>query len=261
MTEASTPITPAGVRLAPVRAPEPRQAVRVVPPLSRLGGLALDFLFPKTCVGCGEEGQLLCPKCIRSLTRLHPPVCPKCGRPQASGVLCPSCVTWDNAIDGIRAPFRFDGTMRDAIHHLKYRNLRILARPLAELMREFLERYPVQADVMVPVPLHSRRLRERGYNQSELLARELGRLISLPVHTDALCRTKYTPPQARTTSVEERRKNVTGSFACRGNSLRDLRVLLIDDVSTSATTLDTCASALKASGAASVWGLVLAREI
>ena len=151
-----------------------------MPPVRKLGGLALDFLFPKTCVGCGEAGELLCSKCRRSLTRLHPPICPKCGRPQASGVLCPSCITWDNAVDGIRAPFRFHGTIREAVHQLKYRNVRILARPLAELMRDYLERHPIPADVIVPVPLHPKRMRERGYNQSELLARELGRLTGLP---------------------------------------------------------------------------------
>jgi competence protein ComFC len=144
---------------------------------------------------------------------------------------------------------------------LKYRNLRILARPLAELMRDYLERHPIPADVIVPVPLHPKRMRERGYNQSELLARELGRLTSLPVDADALRRIKHTRPQARTASVEERRKNVAGSFGCRGSGLEGLRVLLIDDVATSATTLDTCAAALKAAQVAAVWGLVLAREV
>jgi ComF family protein len=235
--------------------------VRVTPPFRKLGGLTLDFLFPKTCVGCGEAGELLCSKCRRSLTRLHPPICPKCGRPQASGVLCPTCITWDNAVDGIRAPFRFQGTIREAVHQLKYSNLRILERPLAELMCDYLERHPIQADIIVPVPLHPKRMRERGYNQSELLARELGRLTCLPVDADALRRIKHTRPQARTASVEERRKNVAGSFDCRGGGLEGLRVLLIDDVATSATTLDTCAAALKAARVAAVWGLVLAREV
>jgi len=104
-------------------------------------------------------------------------------------------------------------------------------------------------------------MRERGYNQSSLLAKELGRLISLPVVDGCLIRQRHAPPQARTATVEERRGNVADAFICCDDRLRDKRVLLIDDVSTSGATLEACAVALKAAGAASVWGLVLAREI
>ena len=229
--------------------------------VKRLGGLTLELLFPKTCLGCGKAGQLLCARCRRSLPRIFPPVCPKCGRPQASGVLCPSCVRWNSSIDGIRAPFRFGGTIREAVHQFKYKNLRILARPLAELMCEYLESHRLPADVVVPVPLHPKRLRERGYNQSELLARELGKLVKLPVIAGELVRRRYTLPQARTASVAEREANMVDAFACLGNSMEGRQVMIIDDVSTSAATLDSCAAALKSAGAASVWGLVLAREV
>ena len=151
--------------------------------------------------------------------------------------------------------------MRQAIHQLKYRSLRALAAPLAELLRDYIITNPVPAEVMVPVPLHQKRLRERGYNQSALLARELGKLTSLPVVDDCLVRQQHAPPQARTANVDERRRNVAGVFACRNQRVRDKQVLLIDDVSTSGATLDACAAALKAAGAASVWGLVMAREI
>lgn len=104
-------------------------------------------------------------------------------------------------------------------------------------------------------------MRERGYNQAELLALELEKLINIPVVTDVLIRLRHTPPQARTTTVEERKRNIADSFACRDNRLQDQRVLLLDDVATSGTTLDTCAAVLKANGATSVWGLVMAREI
>jgi len=120
---------------------------------------------------------------------------------------------------------------------------------------------PIPGEVLVPVPLHKKRLRERGYNQSGLLAKELGKLTHLPVVDDCLFRERYTLPQARTSNVDERRSNVVGVFACRNDSLRDKEVLLIDDVSTSGATLDACAAALKAAGAILVWGLVLAREI
>ena len=235
--------------------------VNVLPQVAKLRGVALDLLFPRWCVGCGKEGSFICHSCRQSLPRIMPPVCPKCGRPQSSGILCPDCVGWQAEIDGIRSPFRFDGVMRQAIHQLKYRSLRALAAPLAELLRDYIITNPVPAEVMVPVPLHQKRLRERGYNQSALLARELGKLTSLPVVDDCLVRQQHAPPQARTANVDERRRNVAGVFACRNQRVRDKQVLLIDDVSTSGATLDACAAALKAAGAASVWGLVMAREI
>lgn len=167
---------------------------------------------------------------------------------------------WQARIDGIRSPFRFEGAIRQAIHQLKYRNVRVLARPLAGLLSEYFALNPLPAEVLVPVPLHRKRLRERGYNQSRLLADELGKLVALPVADDWLVRQLDTGSQARTSSVDERRRNVAGAFAVDGR-VRGKQILLIDDVSTSGSTLDACAAALKASGAASVWGLVVAREI
>ena len=190
-----------------------------------------------------------------------PPVCPRCGRPQSSGVTCPDCVRWQAAIDGIRSPFRFEGVMREAIHQLKYQNLRALAVPLAGMLGEYLDASPLDVDVLVPVPLHRKRLRERGYNQARLLAQELGKLMYIPVLDDILVRLKHTPPQARAATIEERTHNIADAFACRDNRLRGRRVLLLDDVATSGTTLDACAAVLKANGAAAVWGLAMAREI
>ncbi|MBL7062257.1 MAG: ComF family protein [Dehalococcoidia bacterium] len=223
--------------------------------------MALDLLFPRWCVGCGREGDFICQSCRQSLPRIMPPLCPKCGRPQASAILCPSCVSWRAEIDGIRSPFRFDGVMRQAIHQLKYRNLRALAVPLAQLLNDYLTSNPVAGEVLVPVPLHQKRLMERGYNQSSLPAQELGKLTNLPVVDDCLARRRHAPPQARTSTVDERRSNVANAFFCRDGRLQDKQVLLIDDVCTSGATLDACARALKEAGAISVWGLVLAREI
>jgi len=151
--------------------------------------------------------------------------------------------------------------MRQAIHEIKYRNLRALAAPLAKLLHEYLVTNPVPGDVLVPVPLHRKRMRERGYNQSGLLAHELGKLISLAVLDDCLIRQQHSSPQARTASVGERQSNVTGAFTCRDGRLRGKKVLLIDDVSTSGATLNACAGVLKSAGATSVWGLVMAEEI
>ena len=190
-----------------------------------------------------------------------PPLCPKCGRPQSSVMLCPGCLGWQAEIDGIRSPFRFDGAIRQAIHELKYRNLRALAVLLAQLLDDYLAISPVPGEVLVPVPLHQKRLRERGYNQSRLLAQELGKLTNLPVVDDCLIRQRHAPPQARTATVDERRSNVADAFSCRDRRLQDKQVLLIDDVSTSGATLDACARVLKEAGVTSVWGLVLAREV
>ena len=233
----------------------------VLPQVAKLKGKALDLLFPQWCVGCGRGGNLICHTCRSSLPKLAGPLCPRCGRPQASGILCSSCVSWQAEIDGIRSPFRFDGVIRQAVYELKYRNIRALAAPLAQLLSDYLITNPLTGEALVPVPLHPKRLRERGYNQSSLLAKELGKLTNLPVVDDCLTRQRYTPPQARTSTVSERRSNVANAFACRDERLRDKQVLLIDDVSTSGATLDACAAALKKAGATSVWGLVLAREI
>ena len=229
--------------------------------VAKLKGIALDFLFPQWCVGCGREGDFICPSCRRSLPRVIPPLCPRCGKPHPSGILCPICVGWQAEIDGIRSPFRFDGVMRQAIHQLKYKNLRALAGTLAGFLGDYLAANSVPGEVLVPVPLHPKRLRERGYNQSILLAKELGKLADLPVVDDCLMRKRYALPQARTSTMEERRDNVAGAFACRDCGLRDKQVLLIDDVSTTGATLDACAAVIKSAGAALVWGLVLAREI
>ena len=233
----------------------------VIPQIRKLGGITLDLLFPKSCVGCGREGKFICDVCRSRMIKIGTLICPRCGRPQINGILCSDCINRHSNIDGIRSPFRFEGTIRKAVHQLKYKNIRAMAPDLAELMFEYLINNPIPVEVLVPVPLHPKRLRERGYNQAELLGKALGKLLAIPVETEILARKKYSPPQAKTTSVEQRRRNMADAFICKGNGLQGCRVLLVDDVATSATTLDACAKALKESGTASVWGLVLAREV
>jgi ComF family protein len=243
--------------------------VSVLPQLKGLKGAALDFLFPRFCVGCGKEGDFICKSCQTELTRIESPVCQKCGKPQAypagflegNQSLCSNCIDWESDIDGMRSPFRFEGTIRKAVHEFKYRNLRAIAGQLTKLMGDYLQGSDVPFDIIVPVPLHPRRLRERGYNQSQLLANELSKLTGAPVNYSCLVRKVYNVPQAKTSSVAERRQNVIGIFSCANEDLLEKRVLLIDDVTTSGATLNACASALKTGGALSVWGLTLAREI
>ena len=221
----------------------------------------MDSFFPRRCVGCGRVGDFLCLECLRKLPRLVPPFCPRCGRPQASSIVCPSCWQRPTEIDGIRSLFRFDEVVRKSIHELKYRNLKAISPCLAELLADYLKENPLPGEALVSVPLHPRRLRERGYNQSSLLARELGKRIDLPVIEDCLIRIKQAQPQVRAVDVEERRSNVADAFVCRDERVKGKEIILIDDVCTSGATLESCAAVLKNRGATSVWGLTLAREI
>ena len=235
--------------------------VSVLPQLKELKGAALDFLFPRFCIGCGKEGDFICDSCHSSLARIEAPICPRCGKPQTDSVLCSSCIDWKADIDAIRSPFRFEGSMRKAVHEFKYRNLRAIAGQLAHFLDDYLINNPISYDVIVPVPLHPKRIRERGYNQAWLLANELSRLTGIPVNATSLVRCIYNMQQAKTRNVEERRQNVIGIFSCLDEELFEKKVLLIDDVSTSGATLNACASVLKKTGTTSVWGLTLAREI
>lgn len=226
----------------------------------QLWELAIDFFFPARCIACGKTGSFLCDSCCHMLPRISPPVCSKCGRPESTGALCPTCWGWQSQIDGIRSPFRFEGVIRQAVHELKYHNLRALAGCMAELLFRYLQANPLPGEVLVPVPLHTKRLQNRGYNQSSLIAKDLSKLSALPVVEGCLVRVKNSPPQARTETVDERRSNVINAFTCMGEKLGGKHILLLDDVYTSGATLEACATALKSAGARSVWGLTLARE-
>ncbi len=221
----------------------------------------LDLVFPRRCLGCGSGEDFLCAKCCASLPRIVPPICRRCGAPLKTGDLCARCQEAKPDLDGIRSLVRFEGLARQAIHSLKYRHFKALAGPLGALLADYLEGNPLPADVIMPVPLHPRRLRERGYNQSALVAQELSRRTGITFVESALLKTKYTPPQARSTDATERRSNVQGAFVYKGASLAGKHVLLVDDVCTTGATLEACASPLKAQGTASVWALTLAREV
>ena len=228
--------------------------------LRQVKTVLLDLLLPLHCLGCGREGDLICPSCRQSLPRIRLPLCQRCGATVREGNLCHSCLNYPLTVDGIRSVFLFQGTVRQAILQLKYRHLKALAVPLSQLLAEFLSSYPLKGEVLIPVPLYPKRLRQRGYNQASLLAKELNKLVGLPVEEDILIRVKDALPQARTRSAVERRRNVQDVFACH-HPLEDSQILLIDDVCTTGATLDACAITLKAAGASSVWGLTVAREM
>ncbi len=233
----------------------------VLPPYAKIKRAALDLLFPQWCIGCGREGEYLCVNCRESLPIIVPPVCLKCGRPLPPDSKCRGCTEWSGDIDGIRSPFLFTGLIREAVHQFKYGNLRAIASFLAWMLYDYMTQNPITGDVLVPVPLHRKRWRERGYNQSALLAGELSKLCGLPVMANSLKRRSIIITQAKSHSVIERRKNVEDAFYCIDPAISGKRVILIDDVSTSGATANSCAAALKMAGAVKVWGLVVALEL
>jgi ComF family protein len=232
----------------------------VLPSITKLKRVALDLFFPPWCIGCGRETEYICDACRRQLPFIYPPFCSVCGRPLAVDNTCPGCIGPQAEIDSIRAPFLFGGVIRQAVHQLKYYNLKAIAPLLASFLHEFLIENPIPGDIFVPVPIHKKRERERGYNQSSLIAHELSRMNGLPLVENCLIRKINTPPQVRTTSAAERQNNIADAFVCVDRQLEGKHVLLIDDVSTSGATLNACAGALKAAGASSVHGLVIALE-
>jgi ComF family protein len=227
--------------------------------LSKAGRQAVDWFFPPRCAVCGSAESFLCLNCRESLPRAEQPRCAVCWQPGASSV-CPKCQRSRPAFDGLRSPYVFEAGARELVHGLKYQHQSVLAEPMAELLFRYLLDDSLPADVLVPVPLFFRRERIRGYNQSTLLARALARHLGLPADDRTLVRARNTASQARTSNVEERGANVRDAFRCGDRRLAGKRVLLIDDVSTTGATLDSCARALLDGGAASVWALTFAHE-
>jgi ComF family protein len=247
-------------------------------------GALLDLLYPPFCALCRlplvpgrRERDPVCARCWERLERIAPPVCGVCGLPLGTGfgerpaVLaaavhdplprCGACRAQPPAYRYARAPARYEGAVRDALHALKFDGRRSMARPLGALLAESEDLgVPRPAiDLLVPVPLHRARRAERGFNQAELLARELGRAWSVPVAADVLARARATRPQTELGGTE-RRRNVRGAFAlARPERVAGRHVLLIDDVLTTGTTVAECARAVRAAGASAVGVLTVAR--
>ena len=221
----------------------------------------LAALFPSRCLGCGLRGVDLCAECRAVVPWLTAEACPFCARPSRLARICSACQLDGATLDGVRAACRFDGVARTAIHDLKYRRVHARADVVAELALEGLARRPLAVDALVPVPLAAGRLRQRGFNQSALVAERIGERLNVTVLVDALHRTRETTPQVGK-SAHERRSNITGAFAClQPNLIAGRRVGLVDDVMTTGATLAACAEALRAAGASRVYGIVVARDV
>jgi ComF family protein len=220
----------------------------------------LDLLFPPRCVACGQAGAWLCSACLARVPTLRPPLCAHCGLSQARIGLCSKCQDTSSYLETIRSVAPHLWPLRPAVHALKYEGLRAVAAPLAELLAQCWLAEGSPADVIVPVPLHPRRVRQRGYNQSALLAQALGLRLGVPVRCQVLARQRDTRSQVGL-SAWERRDNVWGAFVCGDNGLSGMRILLVDDVFTTGATLEACAHALRAAGAARVHALTLTRAL
>jgi len=230
----------------------------------------LDRLFPWMCVHCGESAaSALCDRCLASARWIEGPACPRCGLPLASppSHLCGRCLAAPPSFRRLRAlvTYRADREDEDpvgaALRALKYGRRRALAASLSELVAERFPFEAVELDLAVPVPLHVTRLRDRGFNQALLLAREPARRFGISIDARLLERTRPTPPQVGL-GHRERRANLRGAFAVRpGRTVAGARILLVDDVCTSGATADACASALLSRGAASVDVVTLARTV
>jgi len=224
----------------------------------RLARGLLDLVFPAHCVVCGRLGAWLCVECQAEIHRVDPPLCPCCGRPWREGGLCPDCRASPHLIEARRFVAWHVSPLREALHALKYQGLRALGPPLAHLLVDVWERERISVDGVVPVPLHPRRKRRRGYNQAEVLARAFCQEMGLPLWGEVLVRKRDTPSQVGLTR-EERKRNVRGAFACHPRDLTGARILLIDDVCTTGATLEACAEPLLVQGAAAIYALTVAR--
>ncbi len=238
----------------------------------------LDLLFPVYCLGCGEEGEWICDECSGKIELLKKQACPVCGAESRTGARCFNCRA-KTELDGVIAATAFWGKDRkeslakEAIHVFKYRFVKDMAGSLAEIIiRQIKHRQIIKPEetyifgqdmnnkIIIPVPLHIKRFRWRGFNQAELLADSIAALFKIPLDKMALVRQKNNIPQVEVRDRRQRIGNIKDAFVCVDSAkVKDKRVILIDDVATTSATLGECAKALKNAGAKEVWGVVVAR--
>ena len=227
----------------------------------------VDLLWPPSCIGCGAaviEPDRFCAACWQSLPLIAPPVCQRYGVPLPFDLgpepLSPLATSDPPVFERARAAFRYDGLAREIVHHFKYGDRTELARPMGRLMAEAGKALLADASLVVPVPLHRFRFLGRRFNQAALLAKEIGALAQKPVGFEVLTRVKATRPQVGLTRAE-RADNLARAFAVPDHErlpLAGQRILLIDDVMTSAATGNACARTLLKAGASAVDLLVFA---
>jgi len=265
-------ITPLMIHPEPIRPPGPGRPPSL---MSRVVDGILNLIYPESCVVCSvpvarAQDRGVCPGCRQKLQlqRITGSLCPCCGLPfpslaTESPHLCGPCILHPPPYSGARAFGRYSAELSRIIQAFKFSGRRNLASILAPLLAATLqESWSLrEIDLIVPVPLHPKRRRARGYNQAWLLARDLAGLVGLPCRHDALRRVRHTPPQVGLSDAE-RARNLKHAFRCaKPAAVRGLHVLLIDDVMTTGSTAASAAEALLQGGALRVSVLTLARAV
>ncbi len=236
---------------------------------------AVEQLFlPAECLLCHallsqrDANRLVCPVCRQRWRAVRPPWCERCGQPEPHFGPCRLCNQWPSALKSVRSAAWLDHNARPAVHALKYGGLPRIADDLTAVMAQL--RPPSDGpSVLIPIPLATKRLRQRGYNQSEVLARALAREWGgrIPVLVTLLVRTRETPTQTALTP-ETRLANVAGAFGVRNAKcgmrnfafrLSSFELILVDDVFTTGATLAEAARALEQAGARRIYGVTFAR--
>jgi ComF family protein len=231
----------------------------------------LDLLFPPLCHICRafipQAGELfICADCLRKISFLVSPLCQVCGTPFAtengSDHVCGACLK-NPHLPSCRSATIYAGPVQELIHRFKYGHRVHLCQPLGLLTVRALDGFRAEAapDLIVPVPLHRKRLRQRGYNQSQLIGEVIGKQWRVPLEVGNLRRVRWTEPQTTLDAVE-RRSNVRGAFAVQDpRRLEGKRVLLVDDVFTTGSTIRACAEPLREAGVAALFVVTVARSV
>lgn len=227
-----------------------------------MSALTKDYLFPLFCLGCGEEGVWICERCRRETDTEPVFACPGCHAIQLDGVCCRDCRRQSHLLSHMALTnYRTTSVIGRMIHALKYEyaeELRSIFPSIIERQLLAYQQWFSLIDIIVPVPLHPRRLAQRGFNQAEMLATMIGRILDRPVMA-LLRRGRYTKTQT-TLARHERATNVAGAFhVVDPHGLANQRVLLVDDVYTTGSTMQECARTLREAGARDVQGWSVAR--
>ncbi|MCX6766553.1 MAG: ComF family protein [Candidatus Moranbacteria bacterium] len=233
--------------------------------------VVLDSLFPVFCLSCGKEGFWLCESCLAQMKVLDFQVCPACeDNITDKGFLCFACrETRKLHLDGLIAAVSYEEpAARKMVHNFKYRFVSDISQPLAELVcRALIRNDAALPDFLVPVPLHPKRLRWRGFNQSLLLARHISDELTPSMEIeilDILQRKKFNRPQMQIKNYQQRLKNMQNIFGLieniDKNIIKNKSILLVDDIATTGATLEECAKVLKSAGAKKVFAAVVARQ-
>jgi ComF family protein len=221
--------------------------------------IGLDIVFPPVCGGCEKVGSRWCAECQQRVKILRGTLCEVCGLPQDKADICKTCRADRPRFRALRAWAVYEDPVKKALHKLKYRRDIALGDALAAHMAQFVKELNWYVDVIVPIPLGRQRYKERGYNQVGMIAKPLALALDIEFAPKALMRRKETRTQVGLTR-QERRENVHEAFQA-GAGVRGKNILVLDDVSTTGSTLSSSAEALFSSGAKDVFALTVARAL